>query len=268
MLDHYLEKWHLTPDGPVVTTSSSQLFPVLSQGRPAMLKLTEDAEERHGGAVMAWWDGGGATPVLAFEEGAVLMARGADTLVSLVAQGKDEEATRIICQTAVALHQLRPTDPPACVVPLASWFSPLEAVARTHGGLFAKSQAAAERLLPNQQEITVLHGDLHHENILDFGPSGWLAIDPKRVIGDRAFEYAILFCDPDLGPSGVKVAGRPEIFARRVEVVCEAANLERGRLLCWILAWTGLSAAWTLEDGGEITIESVIGAMAAAALDV
>jgi len=113
----------------------------------------------------------------------------------------------------------------------------------------------------------VLHGDLHHENILDFGDAGWLAIDPKRVIGDRAFEYAILFCDPDLGPSGVKAAGRPEIFARRVETVCALAGLEHRRLLSWILAWTGLSAAWTLEDGGTPEVEIIVGTMASAALN-
>ena len=77
-------------------------------------------------------------------------------------------------------------------------------------------------MLASQREIVPLHADLHHENILDFGERGWLAIDPKRVIGERTFEYTILFCDPDLGLPHLTIARRPEIFAQRLEVVSEA----------------------------------------------
>jgi streptomycin 6-kinase len=34
-------------------------------------------------------------------------------------------------------------------------------------------------------------------------------------------------------------------------VVADAAGLERGRLLRWVLAYAGLSAAWSLEDGDD-----------------
>src|SRR6185503_20817212 len=84
---------------------------------------------------------------------------------------------------------------------------------------------------------------IHHDNILDFGERGWLAIDPKGLIGDRAFDYANLFCNPDAS------AADPQRFDRRVVIVSEAAGLDRTRLLRWILAWAGLSAAFSIEDG-------------------
>jgi streptomycin 6-kinase len=90
----------------------------------------------------------------------------------------------------------------------------------------------------------VLHGDIHHGNILDFGERGWLVIDPKGLIGERGFDYANLFCNPDHG-----TATAPGRLVRQVEVVSEAAGLERRRLLQWILAWAGLSAVWHLSDG-------------------
>lgn len=90
----------------------------------------------------------------------------------------------------------------------------------------------------------VLHGDIHHRNILDFGARGWLAIDPKRMIGERGFDYANLFCNPELVT--VRAPGR---LTRQLEVVAEAAGLERKRPLQWIVASAGLSAAWFLEDG-------------------
>jgi streptomycin 6-kinase len=112
-----------------------------------------------------------------------------------------------------------------------------------------------------------LHADLHHENILDFGERGWLAIDPKRVIGERTFEYTILFCDPDLGLPHLTIARRPEIFAQRLMIVSEAANLETRHLLLWILAWAGLSAAWQIGDNLDPGIELQVAEMALAALN-
>jgi streptomycin 6-kinase len=240
----------------------------LRAGVPVMLKITSDPEERHGHELMKWWAGDGAAEVLAHADGALLLkrARGGRSLVKLATNGRDDEATRIICEVAARLHAPRGA-PPSGLVPLKAWFEPLAPVAKSYGGILLHSAAAAHELLASEQDVRVLHGDLHHENILDFEGRGWLAIDPKRLIGERTFEYTILFCDPDLGIPGLAHATRPEIFERRVEVVTEAAGLERERLLMWILAWTGLSAAWTLGDGQSPLIEFQVAEMAFAALN-
>lgn len=51
---------------------------------------------------------------------------------------------------------------------------------------------AAEELLPElnlaQRPSVLLHGDLHHMNILRDGKTGWRAIDPKGVIGPQCLE--------------------------------------------------------------------------------
>jgi streptomycin 6-kinase len=49
--------------------------------------------------------------------------------------------------------------------------------------------------------------------------------------------------------------------------VVEAARLKRERLLRWILAWTGLSAAWLLTDGDSAAIDLRVAELAAAELD-
>lgn len=91
------------------------------------------------------------------------------------------------------------------------------------------SATAAAELLSSPREESVLHGDIHHDNVLDFGERGWLAIDPKRLYGERGFDYANIFCNPNYG-----IATDPAIFQRRVEQVCRLAGLERRRLLQWI----------------------------------
>ncbi len=77
-----------------------------------------------------------------------------------------------------------------------------------------------------ETEKCVLHGDLHHENVLDFGEKGWLAIDPKKLYGDRAFDYANIFCNPDLS-----VASDPDIFRQRLQIVCGESGIEKAA--CW-----------------------------------
>jgi streptomycin 6-kinase len=92
-------------------------------------------------------------------------------------------------------------------------------------------------------DVVVMHGDMHHGNVLGFESRGWLAIDPKGLIGERAFDYANIFCNPD--DETATMLGR---LARQIDVVAKAADLAPNRLLSWVLAWAGLSAAFSLED--------------------
>ena len=268
MLEPYLRQWGLVPTGDTIRTRTSQLLPVLFHGQPAMLKVTDDADERYGHLLMRWWAADGAARVLACDDGAVLLERatGSGSLVRLAEDGQDDEATRIICDVARRLHTPRGAPPPG-LVPLTTWFEPLAPAARAQGGILVHAANAAADVLASQREIVPLHADLHHENVLDFGERGWLAIDPKRVIGERAFEYTILFCDPDLGLPHLTIARRPEIFAQRLKIVSEAANLEVRRLLLWVLAWAGLSAVWQIGDDLDPGIEFQVAEMALAALN-
>ena len=45
-----------------------------------------------------------------------------------------------------------------------------------------------EELLADGVQPMLLHGDFHHENILTATRQPWLALDPKGVIGDPAYE--------------------------------------------------------------------------------
>jgi streptomycin 6-kinase len=267
MFETWLSNWSLSADGDPIVTPSSRLLPVRRNGEAAMLKITDVEEEKRGGGLMEWWAGDGAARVLARDHGALLLERaeGSQSLTALSQTGRDEEASAIICRAAVQLHApgSKPLPP---LTPLKEWFAALEPAARIQGGYFARSGAIAKALLAAPHEVSVLHGDIHHGNILDFGPRGWLAIDPKALIGERVFDFANLFCNPDMAISDPPVASRPEVFARRLELVCREAKLERERLLSWIIAYAGLSSAWLIAEGIEPKACLSIGAMAEAAL--
>lgn len=262
MFDDYLVRWGLTPDGEPITTHSSRLLPVRRDGVPAMLKIALEAEERWGAVLMVWWGGEGAARVLAHEGDALLLERatGEASLAEMAHNGRDDEASRIICAVAARLHTPRNHLPPE-LLPLARWFEELEPAAAGHGGILRQAALTARELLAAPQDIVVLHGDLHHGNVLDAGPRGWLAIDPKRLVGERGFDFANIFCNPD--PA---IATAPGRLARQAHVVAEAAGPERVRLLKWILAYAGLSAVWFLSDGVKPELDLAVAELAAAEL--
>jgi streptomycin 6-kinase len=245
MFGNYLERWALTPDGEPVTTPTSRLLPVRAGNTPAMLKIALIEEERLGGLLMTWWNGQGAARVLAHGENAILMERAvaSTSLADIARGGRDTEASRVICGVVAQLHAAKGR-PPFALVPLNGWFEPLAAAAKAQGGILGIGAKSASKLLATQRDIVVLHGDMHHGNVLKFGRRGWLAIDPKGLIGERSFDYANIFCNPDR-----ETATMPGRFARQLKVVAEAAHLERRRLLAWILAWASLSVAFSVDDG-------------------
>lgn len=264
----YLQRWRLTPDGAPFASLGGRLLPVRQADTPAILKISRSPEEIAGSQLMAWWQGDGAAPVLALDGEALLMVRaqGDASLTRMVEDGRDDDATRILCETVAHLHRPRPAPGPA-LTPLPEWFHSLLNLPGNAPEILKCSAQTARVLLDTTTQTVVLHGDIHHANVLDFGARGWLAIDPKGLCGERGFDYANLFCNPDVG-----WARKPEVFARRVDIVTQAAAIEPRRLLQWVLAWAGLSVVWMLEDDhGRLGCEAEgrldVARLAAAALD-
>ncbi len=247
MFTKYINRWQLVPEGEPLETDTSRLLPVRQRGVPAMLKIAIEAEEKFGGQLMMWWNGLGAARVLAHDHDTLLLERANSmtALTDLAHSGNDDEASRIICRVVSKLHAPRASPPPT-LISLKQWFEELEPAADKHRGILAISSATARKLLASQREVVTLHGDIHHGNVLDFGERGWLTVDPKGLTGDRCFDYANIFCNPDH-----ETATAPGRFVRQVEIVAKAAGLDRKRLLQWVLAWAGLSAAWFLNDGAS-----------------
>lgn len=247
-----MQAWDLTADGEPFDTHASHLLPVRlggdSEGRPAMIKIARHLDEQIGGKVMQWWNGHGAAQVYAYDEslGVLLMERatGSGNLLNMALEGSDDVATRIVCDTIMQLHSPRNAAQPKQLLALADFFESLAPMARREGGLMSECAIVADELLASPREQVVLHGDAHHNNILDFGERGWLAIDPKRVIGERCYDYVNVLCNPEL-----KTCIESMRFTKQLDIVVESARVEPRRLLQWVMAHAALSAAWFLEDG-------------------
>jgi streptomycin 6-kinase len=248
VFEPWLERWTLTPDGEPFQThyNKNWLIPVRQAGAPAILKIATSQHEHAGAALMAWLAGDGAALVLAREGDALLLERlpAGRALADMARQGGDDEAMRIICGVGDRLHAPRSTPYPPTLIPLSRWFRALAPAAAAHGGVFETALAVAEALFADPHEVCLLHGDLHHENVLDGGERGWLVIDPKGLLGERTYEFATTLCNPDAA-----MALKPGRLARQAGVIAEAARLDRERLLRWTFAHAAISAAWCVADG-------------------
>ena len=214
-----------------------------------MLKVARIPDEGAGYRLLTWWDGHrGSASVVASAVDALLMERasGAGDLAQMAWSGRDDEACRILCDTAARLHAPR-SGPLPDLHPLEDWFQPLFQLAPDHAAL-APAADIARQLLAAPHAIGPLHGDLHHENVLDFGGRGWLAIDPHGL------EHSTTPTSSRTPTSAIR-AGR--LRPCRVDwrpgwiPWSPLTGLPPERLLRWIVAWTGLSAAWFIGDGDE-----------------
>ncbi|WP_191090218.1 aminoglycoside phosphotransferase family protein [Histidinibacterium aquaticum] len=235
----WLERWTLAPDGAPIRTPSSDLLPVRAGDRPAMLKLARSEEERRGAALLRWLGSGTAAEVLEFEGPALLLERATGPDLVTLALTDDAAATEVILEVASRLHQARAHPPET--EPLSDYLAAL--LSPRGAARFPGEAALARDLLESTTAPLPLHGDLHHGNILDFG-GRWRVIDPKGLHGDRTFDFARLFFNPDAIDPAHGLAIRPQVFVERLARVSSGAGLDPDRLRGWIRVKAAVSMLW------------------------
>lgn len=229
----------------------------LEDGRTAIVKQLKVFDgvwdELRGAFYLDWRDGEGAVRLLARDGDRMLLehADGEPLSHALTTQG-DDAATEI---AAGVLEQLlhpssRPYPPE--FQPLRQRFQALFHKAgadRSHGRMTPYVEAAqmTQRLLAESRTAVPLHGDLHHDNILN-STRGWLAIDPKGVLGDPGFDAANLFYNP---LDRTALCLDPQRIASMAETLARPVGEAPGRVLDWAFCYGCLSAAWHAEDDKE-----------------
>ena len=101
-----------------------------------------------------------------------------------------------------------------------------------------RSASLAKRLLLDQREVRVLHGDIHHRNIRK-SSRGWLTFDPKGLIGERTYDCANTLCNPDM-PELVHNETR---LLTNAAVLADALALDLSRILAFTYAYACLNAS-------------------------
>lgn len=166
----------------------------------------------------------------------------------------DEEATRIIA--AMIKKIPKPVPQEHSFPTLAVWFEAFDRLRKKFAGktgplpekLIAETDELYHYLLKTSGEQLLLHGDLHHGNILSSDRDGWLAIDPDAVIGERAFESGVMLHNPHTRIDNDQAL--KETLAKRISIFSEELGIDKERIRQWGVAQNVLSAVWTVENNG------------------
>ena len=232
-------------------------------GTRAALKLSfpEDKEFKTEAEALRLFDGRGSARLLRLDlEAGAMLLETCEPGTPLTAVEDDEEATSIAAGVMGELWcPVAPEHPFPSVADWAKGFDRLRQ--RYEGGtgpmpeaLVARAEALFAELVASQTETLLLHGDLHHENILSAGRRPWLAIDPKGVVGEPAYDTAALLHNP------VELLREPEpgrLLQRRIDLLSDRLNLDRARVHGWGLAQAVLAAYWGLEDSRRVWQEAL-----------
>ncbi|MBN1180492.1 MAG: phosphotransferase [Anaerolineae bacterium] len=250
-------QWSLTAGAPFVNLSYNYVAPaVRADGTPAILKIGfPNPELTTEIAALALYDGRGCARLLAVdpERGALLIER----LVpgTPLAGSDDEAATRVAA--GVMRRLWRPAPVGHAFPTVARWAQGLARLrGRFDGGSGPLPRSLVERaeglfadLLESMGEPVLLHGDLHHANILRAERETWLAIDPKGVVGEAEYDVGALLRNPL--PWLLEQPDPAAVAARRVAVLADMLGFDPRRILGWGVAQAVLSAWWSIEDHGS-----------------
>ncbi|HEX5884887.1 MAG TPA: aminoglycoside phosphotransferase family protein [Pyrinomonadaceae bacterium] len=223
-------------------------------GMRVVLKLSKQAgDESHSGKVLEAFSGDGAVKVYESETGAVLLERlePGEELVNVVKRGNDEEATRILAQV---IGKLANHTAPAECPTVADWGRGFDHYLQSSDKqipqeLVQEAAGLYKDLAFTQRTAMLLHGDLQHYNVLFDNRRGWVAIDPKGVVGELEYEVGALLRNPFELPD---LLSDSATITRRLEILTTLLHLDHSRALAWSFAQAVLSAIWGVEDGYQI----------------
>jgi streptomycin 6-kinase len=228
---------------PALTTGGQPVVLKLGVPNPGLSLEIQALQEFAGGAAVRLLD---SDP----DRGIILLERSepGHTLASL---GDDEQATRA---AAEVMRELWRPLPRHTTFPTTSQRAAgLSALRETFSGgtgpfpaaLVEQAEYLFRELLSSQEPSVLLHADLHHFNILAGQRRPWLAIDPKGLAGEPAYEVGALLRNP-----GPRMCTDAQVQGRRIEVLHEELGFTKDRMLGWGMAQAVQSAWWSFEDSG------------------
>ncbi len=252
-LRQHADEWQVVL-GESFETAGAIISYGLRDAEPVVLKVTKrQGDEWDAGRVAASFSGQGVVRVLEHAGGAMLMDRlnPGNSLVGLVVTGRDDEATAILTRVIGTMYPLDVT--PDCPT-AGDWGRAFTRYVATGdqqipGSLVSQAHEVYVDLSESQTNARLLHGDLQHSNVLFDRLRGWLAVDPKGVLGEIEYEIGAALRNPHDYPA-LFIA--PATIEQRLHQFTSELKLDRARVMGWAFAQAVLSTIWEIEDGSRV----------------
>ena len=248
--------WFLTLQPPFKNMNYNYVAPAArADGSRVVLKIgTPNPELYTEIRALRLYDGRGSVKLLETDlnAGAMLLEY-LDPGLPLFNLDDDERATSAACHVMRELHQAAPVVD--AFPTIATWAKGLAKLrSEFEGGtgpfprdLVEKAESDLGDLMNSMGKPALLHGDLHHWNILSSQREPWLAVDPKGLIGEPEYETGAWLRNPF--PQILEWANPIETIKRRADQFATELSFDRQRVLAWGVYQAILSAWWSYEEG-------------------
>ena len=269
LLQDCFREWSLMPESsPDCLTFNYVLFVRRENGEKLVLKAGVPNHELNSEiAALKVYAGEGAVKLLDSDSqrGFLLLER-LQPGTMLLEEEDDKKATTLAIEVMQRLWKKAPEQ--HAFLSVRDWGRGFERLRRTFkcgSGPFpevlvSKAERLFAELCDSMEPDVVLHGDLHHWNIMKHGEE-WLAIDPKGIVGEPAYEIGAWMRNPYTEIP--KIPDLKKFQKRRLEQFAAELGFDRRRLRDWSFAQEMLSAWWSYEDkcGGlqeSITLAEIL----------
>jgi streptomycin 6-kinase len=239
-------RFGLSKLSPVSNLSYTYVLSGFQGEKPIILKLGLNGDSlKQEAFVLGCFENYGAVKVLGQEDGLLLLERAIPgTSLKSYFPNKDVESIKIASDAMAKLHQAK--IPTSHNLPhIRDWLSVLDKEWEIPRHYLQEARQLRHTLLQTSGPNVLLHGDLHHDNILQNGDD-WLVIDPKGVIGDKAYEIGAFIRNPM--PGLLDLDNAPSIIRYRIAHFAKHLELSENRILDWCFIQAVLAWAWALED--------------------
>lgn len=251
--EYYENKWQLKNIKLVVQTKTSNIYKANYKNKDVILKQLTDIGRIHeapGAIALSHWTSG-AVELIDHDEGAHLLDFvPGDNLEKLVKGGNDKLVPEIICNTLNKIH-ITGVSSKNNIMSLNNSFKSLIKRAQESPACPSYIRAGYEiamELFSSPKDEVLLHGDIHHNNIMQRSDGEWVVIDPKCLWGERAYDYANCFYNPDGDPEIVENKKRILFYA---SAFAENLNQPVSRVLKFAYAHGALSVSWEMDRGRD-----------------
>lgn len=238
LVEDLLERWAATVDGEPLHGGVALIVPVRrrSDDLAAVLKVSyPHPSNRHEPHALATWQGVGAVRLYERDDTrfAMLLERVRPVTLTEAEQGDHVASVAGALNRRLAVPA--PDDMPRLQHRAAAWEQQLRADHEALGHplpphVVGAALSTLHDLARDQPDLMV-HGDLHGRNILQADREPWLAVDPKGIAGDPAYDAGTLL--KSRLPTLLDTDNLTAAAHRILDAFAEAAELDHARAQRW-----------------------------------
>ena len=248
-----LDEWDLTVDGALMNGFCSLVVPVLTADRErSVLKLHTDADADESDfehLALQHWHGNGTVLLLRADphRRAMLLERLHPRDLTTIG---DREACEVVGGLYGRIHV--PALPQLRTITsyVERWTADLEALPRDAPiprRLREQCVSLVRDLVADPASVgVIIHGDLHHHNVLAADREPWLVIDPKPMSGDPHYEPAPMLWNRW---DEIVAGNARENLRRRFHTLVDVAGLDEDRARDWVVVRMVHNMSWAVIDG-------------------